>query len=307
MRCVVVVGMAWLCLPAIAQDNEKLETGEPAPAAEQGATRSPVQVTVGGSYQFNTDIDNGGDFSLSRFRTGVGVPVRFNDQLALATSLRYELASYDFGGGIRGWDDINTLSGAALLKYKLDEHWVVYGGPAFRFSAESGASWGDAKQGGGLIAVNYIMNDKLSFGGGLFGMSQIEDSFRVLPILTANWKFADNWKLNLGFTDLATSGYGVGVSWDCSPELQLTFGGQMNRARFRIDGNGPTAGGVGQDQSVMLTVAATWSPIKMFSGTAFIGIAAGGELRLENSTGHKLYSQNYDPTPIMGLTAALRF
>jgi hypothetical protein len=307
VQCLVVLGMAGLCLPALAQNEDKVETGEPVPAVEQGAARSPIQVSVGGSYQAQTDVDRGGDFSLSRFRTGLAVPLRFNDQFALATSLKYELASYDFGGRISAWHNINTLSGVALLKYKIDEHWLVYGGPAFRFSAESGAGWDNAKQGGGLIAVNYIMNDKLSFGGGLFGMSQIENSFQVLPILTANWMFADNWKLNLGFTDVATAGYGLGVSWDCCKDWQLTFGGQMNKARFRIDGNGATSDGVGQDQSVTLTVAATWSPNKTISGTAFVGIAAGGELRLENSTGRKLYSQNYDPAPILGLKADVRF
>jgi len=303
VQCLIVLGMAGLCRPALAQDSEKLETGEPVPATEQGAQRLPFQVFAGGSYQAQTDIDNGGDFSLARFRTGLGIPVRFNDQFTLATSLKYELASYSFGNRVDPWHNINTLSGVALLKYKLDEHWLVYGGPAFRFSAESGAGWDNAKQGGGLIAVNYTMNDKLSFGGGLFIMSQIENSAVVLPILTANWKFADNWKLNLGFTDLATSGYGIGVSWDFCPEWQLTFGGQMNKARFRTD----TADEVGQDESVALTVAASWTPCKFVTGTAFVGIVAGGELRLESSTGRKLYQQNYDPAPILGLKAAVRF
>jgi hypothetical protein len=303
LQCLIVLGMVGLCLPALAQDSEQLETGEPVPANEPGAQRLPFQVFAGGSYQAQTDIDNGGEFSLTRFRTGLGIPVRFNDQFALATSLKYELASYSFGNKVDPWHNINTLTGVALLKYKLDEHWLVYGGPAFRFSAESGAGWDNAKQGGGLVAVNYTMNDKLSFGGGLFGISQIENSFQVLPILTANWKFADNWKLNLGFTDLATSGYGVGVTWDYRPEWQFTFGGQMNKARFRID----TADGVGQDQSVSLTAAATWLPCKFASATAFVGIAAGGELRLESSTGRKLYQQNYDPAPILGLKADVRF
>ena len=307
VQCLIVLGMAGLCRPALAQDSEKLETGEPVTATEQGAQRLPFQVFAGGSYQAQTDVDHGGEFSLARFRTGLGIPVRFNDQFTLATSLKYELASYSFGNKVDPWHNINTLSGAALLKYKIDEHWLVYGGPAFRFSAESGSGWDNAKQGGGLIAVNYTMNDKLSFGGGLFGMSQIENSFQVLPILTANWKFADNWKLNLGFTDLATSGYGVGVSWDYRPEWQFTFGGQMNKSRFRIDGKGATSDGVGQDQSVTLTVAASWTPCKFATGTVFVGIAAGGELRLEDSTGHKLSSENYDPAPIFGLKADLRF
>jgi len=307
IQCLAVLGTAGLCLPAIGQDSEQPETGEPVPAAEQGAQRSPVQFMVGGSHQFNSDIDNGGDFSLSRFRTGVGVPVHFNDQWSLTTTLKYELGSYNFGGGVDPWNNINTLSGVALLQYRLDEHWLLYGGPIVRFSTESGASWSDGKQGGGLIAVNYIVDDTLSFGGGIVAISQIENSATALPILTANWKFADDWKLNLGFTDLATAGYGVGVSWDCCPEWQLTFGGQAHKSRFRIDGSGTSVGGVGQDKAFVLTAGATWTPCKTFSGTAFVGGAAGGELRLENCTGSKIDEQNYDPAPIVGLKATFRF
>lgn len=34
----------------------------------------------------------------------------------------------------------------------------------------------------------------------------------VLPLVTANWKFAENWQLKAGFIDVATLGYGASVA-----------------------------------------------------------------------------------------------
>ena len=51
VQCMAVLVTAVLCLPAIGQDTEKLDTGEAVPAAEQGANRLPMQVMAGGSYQ----------------------------------------------------------------------------------------------------------------------------------------------------------------------------------------------------------------------------------------------------------------
>jgi len=307
LRCLVALGTAGLCLPALAQDGEELESGEPVPAAEQGAKQPVLQLSTGGSQQFKTDIDHGGDMAISRFRIGVGVPMHLNEKWSLNTSFKYELDSYDFSGGVNPWHNINTLSGLALLQYRLGERWLMYGGPIMRMSAESGADWGKATQGGGALAVNYIASEKLSIGGGIVALSQIEDDALVMPILTANWKFADKWKAALGFTDLATSGYGANVSWLCHENWQLTFGGQFHKARFRIDGSGASNDGVGEDSAFVLTTAATWTPNKSFTGTAFVGLATGGQVRLENSNGHKIADEDYDPAAIIGLKLGFLF
>ena len=307
LQCLAVLGMAGLCLPAIGQDNETVETGEPVAAAEEGAQRLPIQFTAGGSRQFNTTIENGGNFSINRFRTGLGVPVRLNDQFTLSTSIKYQLDAYDFGGGTDPWGDVNTLSGIALLHYRLDDHWLFYGGPILRVAAESGASWNNATRAGGMLALNYIANEQLSFGGGIVVMGQIAENARVLPILTANWRFAEDWKATLGFTDLATSGYGADVAWSFCEDGQLTLGGQAHKSHFRINGNGPTENGVGQESSFTLTVAATWAPSKSFSATAFAGLAIGGKIELDTSNGTQLRNDSYHTAPIIGAKATIQF
>jgi long-subunit fatty acid transport protein len=303
LQCFTLLVSTGLCLSTLAQESEQLDTAESVPTAEQGAKRVPVQVTLGGSHQFNTPIDGGGDFSITRFRAGLSLPLRFNDQFALATAIKYQLDDYDFDGGGDPWDTVETFTVAALLQYRLDEHWMVYGGPLLRTAAELGADLGDATTGGGALAAKYTVDENLTLGGGFLVMGQLEDNTLVMPILTLDWNFADEWRLKVGFTDLATAGYGAELLWNFHPKWQLAFGGTFHKSRFRLDTND----GIGQEKSFTLSVAATWSPNKTFSGTAFVGLATGGQLQLEDSDGTELAESDYDPAAILGLKAAFRF
>lgn len=309
IQCLTVLGMAGLCLPAVAQDNDPVDTGEAAPVAEQGATRPPMTFSAGVARQFNTDIDNGGNFSINRLHLGLALPFKIDDQFAVVTKFAYQLDEYDFGGGIPGgWGNINTFTAAGLLQYRHDEKWMFYGGPILRIAAE-GSDWSGATKAGGALGVNYTMNDKLSFGGGIIVIGQIKENALVMPILTANWKFADQWSLKLGMTDLATAGYGLTVAYDLNSEWQFAAGAQMHKSRFRIDGSGATANGIGQESSTTLTLSATWSPekVKGLSATAFAGIAAGGKIEVESSNGTQLRNDTYDPAPVMGAKVSFKF
>ena len=208
-----LAGLALISWPAFGQEAEELNTGDELPSAQQ--TQAPLPATPGfsGSYQFKTDMDGGGEFALARLRAGVGVPVRLNDSIVLANRFNYELSHYDFSGAgaASPWETIHTFSAASLARWHKEDHWSVYGGPFLRLAAESGANFGNAF-GGGLAGFNYKANDTLTIGGGLAIATQIEDDPIVLPLVTANWKFAENWQLKAGFLDVATLGYGASVA-----------------------------------------------------------------------------------------------
>ena len=315
IKCLALAGSTGLCLSAWAQEDQQLETAEPLPAVQTVTNQDqmlvqkqlPMQFTAAWAHQFNTHVDDGGNFSLDRFRFGLGLPLRFNDQFALDTRFKYQLDAYNFGGGLDPWGNIQTLTIASLLQYRPDEHWLWYGGPLMRTAVEENANWGNATRGGGALAVNYIADENLSFGGGLIVMGQIEDNTLVLPIFTLNWKFQDDWRLKVGMTDLATAGYGIEAIWDVRPDWQLSFGGAYHKSRFRIEGTGPTSNGVGQEESLNLTAAATWAPTKSFSATAFVGLATAGKIRLEDSGGNGIIDHDYDTAPILGLKISTEF
>lgn len=316
--CNVLLGAAagaGMCLPAVAQDaGEATSTGEQIAEPNQAAHIQPITVAAGASYQMMSHLDSAGRFNLERFRTGIGVPIKIDDQWSVATSFKYELDSFHFKdtGGMYPWGNVNTFSGVALVQYRLDEKWLIYGGPIVRGSAESGASWGQAVKPGAAAAFNYFWSDTFSIGGGFLAMGQIKDdehSTLFLPIITLNWKFADDWRLKVGFTDLATGGYGADVLWDFHPQWQADFGLALHKNRFRIEGNGANGStdGVGQESGGTLTAALNWMPCKEFTGTGFVGATVGGKVRTDNSSGIELNDTKYKTTGIIGLKATFNF
>jgi hypothetical protein len=303
----MLAGLSLMSLPAFAQDVESLDNGVSTPAPEeQTAEKSawlPIKVTTGLSEQFSSDIDSGGSFSITRFKVGALVPVRLNDDLVLATSLRYGLDAYDFNSTPAPWDTINTLTAASILSWRVNETWTAYGGGFVKVSAESGADWGDGTTGGGLVGFNYKVDDDLSLGAGLAVVGQIEEDAKVLPLITAKWNYADYWRLDVGLTDVATLGYGAKLNWMFDKDVEFGLGAQFHRSRFRIE----TANDVGQEQATTIYIDGTWHATPKVDLNAYIGIAAGGQLRVDNSSGSKLFESNYDTTPIIGVDASVKF
>jgi hypothetical protein len=313
-RRFAVAGITLAALPVLAADSENLANSDAISAPTEAPTTvktPPTSVSAGLAEQFNTGVANGGTMSITRFNAGVAVPVRLTDDLVLSTSFRFALDSYDFRslapGWFGAWHNIDTYTLASVLCGRIDDQWSVYGGGLLRESGETGAEFKKGITGGGIVGVNYKYSDTLSFGGGLGLMSQLEDHASVLPLLTANWKFADQWALKLGLTDVATIGYGLKVTYDLSKDWQLAVGFQHDKSRFRIEGNGPTSSGIGQNQSSTLYTEATWHATEKLDLDGYLGLATGGNIRVENSTGSGINSSDYNTAAVVGVKASLRF
>ncbi len=306
----LLAGISLLSLPASAQNVESLDSGvsTPAPVEQvQPADHSgllPVTVSSGVSEQFNTSINTDGSFSLTRFKAGVRAPVRLNDDFVLGTTFRYQLDSYDFQSSPDySWHNINTLAVSSILAWRVDDVWSVYGGGFVRLSAESSASLGDGVNGGGVAGFNYKVDDTLRVGAGLAVISVLEDSARVLPILTAKWKFDEDFRLDLGLADIATMGYGADLKWFFNPELEFTLGVQYHRSRFRVGQDNS----IGQEQATTVFVGPTWHACPNMDVTGYVGLAAGGQLRAEDSAGQKTAQSDYSTAAVLGLNASVRF
>jgi hypothetical protein len=303
-------GLSLTSVTLLGQELGEVETGQTAvQPAELPAAATPAQTGrpvlsfgAGLSYQTDADIhDTDQSFSLTRFDLSLGVPIPLNEAIDLSTMFRYGLDSYAFDGP-DPWHNIHTFSGAALLHYRLDERFTIYGGALLRVSAESGADFSDAFSGGGLAGVNFKFNDAFTLGGGVAIVSQIEDDPLVLPLITLDWRFADAWRAKVGFLDVAVMGYGGAVEFQPNDQWLFDFGVQFHKARFRIERNDD----VGQEESAILYAQATWRFNPMIDFSGFVGVAVGGNLRLEDSSGDRITDHDYDAAAVIGLKAKFR-
>jgi len=156
----------------------------------------------------------------------------------------------------------------------------------------------DSVRGGGFVGFNYISSPDLSLGILAGVMDQIEDDAEFIAFPFINWKFADAWKVQTGVFNLGSqNGVGAEIGWHVTSKVELVGGAQFQRRRFRLNGNSQ----VGQDTRIPIYGKLSFAMSPQAKLDLFAGLAAGGELRLENKNGKKLQEKDYDSTPMLGL------
>jgi len=87
----------------------------------------------------------------------------------------------------------------------------------------------------------------------------------------------------------------------------MGLAGRYERIEFRLNEEGATPGGVGEDRSFPLVLTANWQPNPIVGLNLFAGIELGGKLKLKNEFDELLAESDYDPAAIFGGTFELRF
>jgi hypothetical protein len=265
-------------------------------------------VSVGGGYRTDAEIDDGGgDFNETRFSVSAARPVSLNDKFRVDPMLSYRFSAYDFSR-VEPWDDIHQLRGTLIGRYTVDDKWSVFAGPSVGFAGESDADAGDSITVGGALGASYRVNERFTIGGGATISTEIEDDARVRPILVLDWQINDRWHLESGYTDVAGgAGPGGELRYKACEQWTVGAGVQFQEKRFRLSDDGRVRDGVGEDTSIPLFAKVAWQPCANAAFELIGGVSVGGELRLENSRGHKISEEDYDPSALFGLRAVLTF
>jgi hypothetical protein len=263
-------------------------------------------------HQLDTDIDNGGSFSVNRFFIQGGPTYAFEEVTSISLAVGYGFDGYDFSGdtglgGRKPWEDIHSLRFSIPLRWKIDEQWTGFVSPTLRFTGEKGADFGDSATGGGFVGFSYRFSDRLTIGPGVGVLTQLEDSTRVIPILIINWKITEALSLNTGRGIGATLGPGLTLNWRPTGTWSFFVGGRYERLRFRLDESGTVSNGIGDDRSFPLFGGVEYSFTPLVRVSILGGVEVGGELRLEDENGRTIIKENHDPAGILGIAFSARF
>ncbi|MBX3357676.1 MAG: hypothetical protein KF745_04530 [Phycisphaeraceae bacterium] len=272
-------------------------------------------VEFGGGYQFETDIDSGGSFSLARGAALVSTVLPVAERMNLRIAAGYSYSSYDFTdnarfGGSGPWEGINSVSVLASLGYQIDEKWSVFGGPIFGIAAESSADLGDGLNGGGMAGFGYNVSEDLTLRLGVSVISQIKDNVQVFPIIGLDWTIDSerSWGFNLGSIDTgALEGIGGELVFNASKQLSISGGAAYSTRRFRLDDEGFAPDGVGEDSRVAIFGRLGFKASDAATISLFGGVAVAGNLEIDDSYGNQLFSEDYDAAPFVGASVAIRF
>ena len=304
-----LIFFSFLTLPTIAGSNEN-----PQQNAESSPTGWSSIVRGGAVYQFDSDLDEGGSFSSSRFNIEVGQNYAWSRRDTVTLTLGYSYDAYDFSDGEPDgiasgspWEDIHTLSISSPLRMGIGDKWTAFLIPSLRSTGESGADFSKTITGGGFTGVSYRFSDRLTIGPGIGAFTQLEDSATVFPVLIINWKITDKFTLETGGGQAATLGPGLTLSYRPTPKLRIAVGGRFEKLRFRLEKDGTVADGIGEDSSFPIFASCTYNINRKAVVSLVGGVETGGELRLEDSTGQAILEESYDPGIFSGMTFRMRF
>lgn len=307
-----ILGVCLLALTANAQTStDDAQRAEPSPPPFVAPGWS-VGLDGGYLHQLSTSLDEGGDFEINRFTVRAGLDYEIDPTKSLGLNLGYDRNHYHFAGrggfgGADPWDAINTVRVGLPVRWGLGDRWMLFALPSIRWNAEEGADWSESMQGGGLLGFSYRFSDQLTVGPGLGALTQIEDSPTYFPIVLLRWNVAGRWWLATDQGIGASQGPGLTLTYAASDQWSLLVGGRYEKLRFRLAESGPNADGVGEDRGVPIYTGATYRWHRERSVSLIAGVKWGGELMLENPSGHEVADTDYDPSPFVGLSCDLRF
>jgi hypothetical protein len=263
-------------------------------------------------HQFDTNIDNGGSFSVNRLFIQGGPSYTTEGKTSISLAVGYGLDAYDFSGdaglgGRQPWEDIQTLRFSIPLRWRASEKWTGFAAPTLRFTGENGADYSDSMVGGGFAGFSYRVSDRLSIGPGIGVLTQLEDSTTVIPILVINWKMTDTLSLNTGQGIGATLGPGLTIDWQPSSTWTFSIGGRYEHLRFRLADDGTVPNGIGDDRSFPIFGGVQYSFSPKVRISAVAGVEVGGKLRLEDESGNNIIEENHDAAGFLGVAFSARF
>ena len=286
----------------------------------------PTALSVAYGHQFSADVEDPGT-EMSRDNVFFSGAHRFklDEKTSLFAIGTYTLHNYNFSknnGPLSRyqWDDVHRVVIGALVGYDVDERWRIIGGLVGRSWGEGGADFGDSLTAGALFGFDYHPNENFSVGLILGAFSALEDSVGLLPVPTMKWKFAEDWRWNIGMVNvLGDPGVGTEINWQVAETVSLGAGVAFQSRRYRLDdstarsgipqvGTGRTdEGGVGQETGTPLFVAARWRPTAKSSLDVLTGVTFGGKVRLESKAGGYIAEDSFDPAPFIGLRGTIVF
>jgi hypothetical protein len=280
----------------------------PAGAQAQSPWRSFVSV----SPVFETaDLDRGGDVDVSGLLLRAGTVRHFGGGTSAGITLNYDYTDYAFNdpvafGGAAPWGVVQRYGLTLPFSYGVRDGWVVGVAPSFDWFRENGADSGDALTWGATFsAVKRHANGNV-IGVGLGAFDGIEDT-SIIPFPIVKWRFGDHWLLRNPLAAGPTGPAGLELDYLFDNGWTLGVGATYRKVRFRLSDSGPTPDGVGEFTGVPVFLRASNTFAGTYTVNLYAGVVAGGELRVEDESGNKLRSEDFDLAPLVGFNMTARF
>jgi hypothetical protein len=282
---------------------------QPASTPEEAPRPWSVHATVQG--QGDADLDRGGEASVQRVQLGLQRRVRLHEGTALEFGLRYERDDWDIDRayafqGIAPWETLESATFGLGLMHRLDDRWSLAVNGQVGLAREPGAELRQSRQAGLSVTLAHAFSADLTLGLGLSVVREIGET-RLRPLPLVNWQLHEHWRLANG-TPLSPIGpASLELRHERSPAWHAAVGVGAAQRRYRLDADGPSAGGIAETGGTPLYARFGWRLAPGVQLGVHGGMSLGGRLRLEDAQGHLVAEDDLDRAPFVGFSLLTRF
>jgi hypothetical protein len=285
----------------------------PTDASAQSANSREVtaSASITGVNTFNTDLDQGGNFSWASGIVSGTLSRQFSPDLNVGMTFRYDYESWKFGspvafGGNAPWSSLNAPNIAVNFSYAYAPDLRFDVTPTIGWSYETGATANNVLVYGAILSATKIFSPSLVLGFGAGVVRQIDET-KVFPFLIVHWQIDDKWLLANPFTAGPAGGAGLELSYTLDHNWELAGGGAYRSYRFRLSNTAPTPNGVGENRFIPLFARVTRKLGPKTHLDLYAGLGVAGRLSVDNSNGDGVARDDYNTAPVIGLTLAHTF
>jgi hypothetical protein len=288
------------------------------PVIAAAQTMQPGEVetkaALTGIYQFDTDLDNGGDFGWSGLFVSGSASRQMTREFELGVSASYDYQHWRFNspgafGGQGPWKNLNSFEVGIDFDYTTSSGLSLGISPTVGWFYESGAKTGDSAEWGAVITLAQIFSKDLVLGVGASVFNYMEDrgaySASFFPIV--KWQITDRLRLDNPFSAGIAGGAGLELAYAVDERWEVAIGASDRSYRFRLKDSGANANGIGENRfyPVFARVSYALAPNTklVFYGAAVVD----GKLTLMNPNGDDVAKDDYKTAPAIGLTLSHAF
>ena len=268
-----------------------------------------AQIDGFAAFQGSADLSGGGSFTANRAFLRAGSFYGFGDGNSAGVSVSFGQFDYEFSQALnQPWTGIQDVRISAPFRFRVGETASLFIAPQIRWDYQRGASASDGQTAGIFGGIAWQVSDSLTIGPAFGAFTQLEKSgLDLFPALLVDWDINDRWNLNTGSGLGATQGPGVTLKYAFNDTLGISLSARSERVRFRLDGTGLAANGIGEDKSIPVVLALDYNPNPGLSFSIFAGAEFDGQLTLDDASGVEISRQSYETAPLAGVALRVRF
>ena len=260
---------------------------------------------------FETDIDGGGKFNITRLGFNHDATFTATEDLNVTFGASFNYYNFDFSGsqgfaGLRPWRNVIVSNNNMRVNYAFTNNWGVFVTPMISYGSESGAPFWDSFTIGAMAGVSYTTGPNLKIGVGGFVGSRLEESVIGYPIGFIDWRITETLRLS-ALASGARNDFGpkAELSYDLGRGFKVSSSVGYELRRFRLDEKGNFEKGIGEFRTLPLAAKISYTVNKHLTLNTYGGWLFDGSLELEDSSGDRIQKEDFDAAPFLGASITI--